>query len=137
MFVSELQRNEPSADAPCAASAPGAVSRDAVSDRVSDAFPTPLLRGIGAIVRYRTAQRYAALYPAAMRTVAVNDGTHVTTAPHVALHQALQAVLGSRHAWLVYDAQTNEVRVLDVPAAQAILCRQAAPADPAAHADVT
>ena len=135
MIVSELQRSEPPSDAPCAPEASGTQAEPAAG--AIDALPAALLRGIGAIVRYRTTQRYAALYPAAMRTVAVNDGAHVTTAPHVSLHQALQTVLGSRHAWLVFDTETNDVRVLDVPAAQAILCRQAAPGPYDAHADVT
>jgi len=132
MIVSELQRNEPSPDPGCAPAVP-----PPASSLASVELPAPLLRGIDAIVRYRTAQRYAALYPAAMRTVAVNDGAHVTTAPHVSLHQALQTVLGSRHAWLVFDTQSGEVRVLDVPEAQAILCRQASATGSDAHADVT
>jgi hypothetical protein len=135
MIVSELPRSEASSESACAPPAP---VETATAPQVSIDLPAPLLRGIGAIVRYRTAQRYAALYPAAMRTVAVNDGSHVTTAPHVSLHKALQTVLGSQHAWVVFDTATNDVRLLDVPAAQAILCRQAAPAESAAaHADVT
>lgn len=143
MIVRELQRSEPSAGPVCASEPATAPLVAPAGDDVRVALPAPLLRGIGAIVRYRTTQRYAALYPAAMRTVAVNDGAHVTTAPHVSLHKALQAVLGTRHAWLIFDAQTNEVRVLDVPGAQAILCRQSASTEPAgaaapaAHADVT
>ena len=135
MTGSGLQRSEPSTEAPCAPEASAAPVEPTAGGLES--LSAPLVRGIGAIVRYRTTQRYAALYPAAMRTVAVNDGAHVTTAPHVSLHNALQGVLGSRHAWLVFDTESNSVRILDVPAAQAILCRQAAPAQPGAHADVT
>ena len=116
MIVTELQRSEESA------------GQLAVPGAFAPAEPlglsAALLRGIGAIVRYRSAARYAALYPAAMRTVAVNDGSHITTAPHVSLHHALQSMLGARHAWLVFDTESNEVRVLDVPAAQQILYAQ-------------
>ena len=135
MVVTELPGSEPPTDAPCATAASAAPVEPSAG--ALEALPAPLLRGIGAIVRYRTTQRYAALYPAAMRTVAVNDGAHVTTAPHVSLHNALQGMLGSRHAWLVFDTESNDVRILDVPTAQALLCRQAAPAQPGAHADVT
>jgi hypothetical protein len=116
MIVTELQRSEEPAEHP---SVPGAFAA-----AVPAGLSAALLRGIGAIVRYRSAARYAALYPAAMRTVAVNDGAHITTAPHVSLHQALQSMLGSRHAWLVFDTESNEVRVLDVPAAQRLLYGQ-------------
>ena len=120
MIVTELQRSEEPVDAPAA--------QPAVSGGFAPAPPAgltaALLRGIGAIVRYRSSARFAALYPAAMRTVAVNDGAHITTAPHVSLHQALQSMLGARHAWLVFDTESNEVRVLDVPAAQQILYAQ-------------
>ena len=116
MIVTELQRSEEPAEQ---SSPPGAFAPAAPAG-----LSAALLRGIGAIVRYRSAARYAALYPAAMRTVAVNDGSHITTAPHVSLHQALQSMLGARHAWLVFDTESNEVRVLDVPAAQQILYGQ-------------
>ena len=116
MIVTELQRTEEPAEQP---SVPGAFAPAAPAG-----LSAALLRGIGAIVRYRSSARFAALYPAAMRTVAVNDGAHITTAPHVSLHQALQSMLGSRHAWLVFDTESNEVRVLDVPAAQQLLSAQ-------------
>jgi hypothetical protein len=116
MIVTELQRSEQQTEQPTAVGAFAAEPTDGLS--------AALLRGIGAIVRYRSAARFAALYPAAMRTVAVNDGSHITTAPHVSLHQALQSMLGARHAWLVFDTESNEVRVLDVPAAQQILYGQ-------------
>lgn len=122
MIVTELHRRDdlaaPSAP-PAPSTAPGAF---APAEPVG--LSAALLRGIGAIVRYRSSARYAALYPAAMRTVAVNDGSHITTAPHVSLHQALQSMLGSRHAWLVFDTESDEVRVLDVPAAQQLLSAQ-------------
>ena len=62
--------------------------------------------------------------------MAVNDGAHITTAPHVPLHQALQSILGARHAWLVFDTESNEVRVLEVPAAQQLLYNQSVPTLP-------
>ncbi len=81
-----------------------------------------LLVGVGAVVRERTTARFAALYPAAMQTVAVNDGAHVSTVADAALHAALSALLASRRCWLLFDAQTLQGRLVTVGAAQSILC---------------
>ena len=88
---------------------------------------TALLQGIGAIVRSRTSSRFAALYPAAMRTIAINDGAHISTAPNPPLHQALLELLASQHCWLMFDTARHEGRVMSVSAAQRILCDQSAP----------
>jgi hypothetical protein len=80
---------------------------------------------VGAVVRERTTARFAALYPASMQTVAVNDGAHVSTAADAALHAALSALLASRQCWLLFDAQTLRGRLVTVGAAQSILCSQA------------
>jgi hypothetical protein len=63
-----------------------------------------------------------------MCTVAINDGSRVSTSVDPALHRLLASLLEPGRSWLLCDTRLHEARVTSVEAAQELLSRQIEPA---------